>query len=91
MSTDIIGIKPADEKWKQMKAIWDACKTAKIQVPAEVEKFFGWADPEDQGVIVDIRNSNAVQKVNEDGECGFLVDLNKLSPDVKFIKFTNSW
>lgn len=41
MSTHVTGFAPADGTWQKMKAAWDACETAGVPVPAEVEEFFG--------------------------------------------------
>ena len=40
MSTHVVGFKPANAKWLNMKAIWDACQEAEIAVPDEVGDFF---------------------------------------------------
>jgi hypothetical protein len=34
------GVKPLNEKYEQMKAVWDACKDAELAVPKEVLDFF---------------------------------------------------
>lgn len=56
MSTHVIGIVPPDETWKKMKAIWDACTAAKIEIPEAVDAFFGGVRPEEKGVVVDIED-----------------------------------
>jgi hypothetical protein len=40
MSTRVIAFRPADEKWKEMKDIYDACYKAGIRLPEEVDDFF---------------------------------------------------
>jgi hypothetical protein len=40
MSTHVVGFKPPDEKWRKMKAVWDACEAAGTDPPAAVSKFF---------------------------------------------------
>ena len=39
MSTHTTAFKPADEKWKQMKEIYDACLKADVTIPNEVERY----------------------------------------------------
>lgn len=51
----VVGIKSQqDEKFKKMFSVWRACKDADIDVPNEVEEFFGEYGPSDKGVYVDI-------------------------------------
>jgi hypothetical protein len=100
MSTSICGIKPADDKFQKMKAIYDACEAAGIPVPNEVNDFFGDNMPDLNGVIVPLhkyanRTSTYHKAITEVHvgypEAGFYVDVTKLPPDVKIIKFSNSW
>lgn len=87
MSTHIIGIKPPDERWKKMKAIWDACKEAGISVPREVSDFFDNCAPDPAGVVVELTGrpwrGNAAD--------GFEIDLPELDPDIRTIRFYNSY
>jgi len=43
-----------DRKWEQMKDVWDSCKQAGVEVPSEVGEYFGWKEPDDTGVLIDI-------------------------------------
>ena len=54
MSTHIVGFRPPDEKWHQMKAIYDACTKAEVKIPDEVDEFFNFEPPDHQGVKVDL-------------------------------------
>lgn len=91
MSTNIEAIRPPDEKWKKMKAIFDSCKNANIDPPDEIWDFFNGEPPSDLGVVIEIENTDAVEKVSEDMRDGFIVDLTELPKDVKYIKFYNSY
>ena len=92
MSTSIVGIKPPDEKFRKMKAIWDACDAADIEVPDEVYDYFNGETPDDEGVRVDIaKDKNAVFGIGEWAQGGYIVYLDRLPKDVKIIRFTNSW
>lgn len=54
MSTSIhvVGFRKPDEKFKQMKSVWDACKTANVRPPDSVIDFFNDEQPDDNGVEI---------------------------------------
>ena len=54
MSAHVVGIRPPDEKWKKMKAVWDACTMANTSIPQEVRDFFGCEPPDKAGVVVEV-------------------------------------
>jgi len=89
LSTHVMGFRPPDEKWKKMKAIWDACKEADIEAPEDVWKFFNDEPPDEAGVEVDL--GKACSDYMEDSRDGFEVDVTKLPKDVKIIRFYNSY
>lgn len=94
MSTHVVAFKPADETWKAMKAVWDACLAARVQIPIGVLDFFGSSTPDETGVEVGedaLRECGAVRKWSTDDRAGFEVDVTKLPPDVKVVRFYNSW
>ena len=87
MSTWVKGIKPPDEKWEKMKAIWDACEKADIEIPEEVEEFFDGEPPDDKGVVVEIPK----HEYTDDSRQGFEIYLNELPKDIQIIRFVNAW
>jgi hypothetical protein len=89
MSTHVVGFRPADEKWKTMKAIWDACEDAGVQIPKEVEKFFGYETPDDSGMDVDL--GNALTEWSDESREGYELDVTKIPKDLTIIRFYNSW
>jgi hypothetical protein len=91
MSTHVCGFKPPDEKWRKMKAVWDSCVAAGLPLPDGVEKFFEYCGPDESGVRVEIEKNAAVNKYQGNASSGFEVDLTKLDPDVKIIRFWNGW
>lgn len=96
MSTCVYGIKPADKKFKAMLAIWRMCEEQKIAPPKEVEDFFGDLDdgPDDSGVLVSIEESTGVSTYGNESQEGFEIDLTKFckaNPDIKILRFVNSW
>jgi hypothetical protein len=91
MSTHVVGFRPPDEKWKKMKAVWDACEAAGTDIPKDVERFFNGESPDDQGVAIDIKDHACCESYDGDGSQGFEIDLKKLPPDVTIIRFYNSY
>lgn len=98
MSSYVVGIVPPDETWKKMKAAWDACEAAGIPVPEPVRRFFNGEAPDPAGVVVPLGSAwkapeagSAVQPYKGDAADGFEVDLAKLPPHVKRIRFVNSY
>lgn len=91
MSTHVVGFKPPDDKFKKMKAAWDACRAAGIEPPEEVYDFFGGESPDANGVVVEIEKHACCSKWSEDMQDGYEIDVSKLPKDVKIVRFYNSW
>ena len=91
MSTHVKGFRPPDEKWKKMKAAWDACDAAGIEVPMEVLDFFGHVAPDPLGIEVEVEVSPACRRYKADMRDGFEVDINKLPPGLNILRFYNSY
>jgi hypothetical protein len=94
MSTHVQGFKPPDEKWAKMRAIFDACEAAHVDVPLEVERFFGDNPPDPDGVLVaesDLRAAGAVTDWSGEYAEGLQVDITKLPADVTVVRFQNRW
>lgn len=95
MSTHVVGIRPADGTFAKMANVWNACKAAGVPVPKAVTDFFDGEGPEPGGVRVDVthdgRGAVSVWKDAEDAREGYEVDLTKLDPTVKVLRFYNSW
>ena len=90
MNTHVVGFKPPDDKWKKMKAVYDACKLAGINPPGDVSDYFQGA-PDDRGVEVEIEKQPCTKEYSDDMRQGFEVDIKKLPPDVTIIRFYNSY
>ena len=91
MSTHVVGFKPPDDKWMKMKAVYDACATARIAPPQEVEDYFSNGPPDDSGVEVGLKGHACCKKYKAEMEEGFEIDIKKLPPDVTVIRFYNSY
>jgi hypothetical protein len=99
MSTHVQGFVPPDAKFKKMLQAYQACESAGVPIPAEVDKFFNGELPDDTGVKVSTYDNSvlakafkgAITEYNEDDGQGYEVDLRKVPSDIKIIRFTNSW
>lgn len=91
MSTHIIGFVPPDNRWKELKKVYDACIFAGIEVPDEVLEFFNYEPPDDLGIEIDLEDDKYSSEYQTDGSEGYLVELNKLPKEIKFIRFYNSY
>lgn len=92
MSTHIVGFRPADDKWRKMKAVYEACEAAGTAIPPEVIRFFCNEPPGDKpGVEVEVEDHKAVKPYSADMRDGFEVDLTKLPQDIKMLRFYNSY
>ena len=89
MSTHIIGFQPPDNEWKKKKDAYNACIDAEIPIPKELDLYFNGEAPDDYGGEISI--DNAVTKWCEEMRDGFEVEIAKLSPNVKIIRFYNSY
>lgn len=91
MSTSIVGFVPPDNKFKKMKAAYDACHKAGVEIPEEVSEFFQDEIPDDAGVSIDLEDHECVKEYSEDMVHGFEVDISKVPKDVKIIRFSNCY
>lgn len=87
MSKHVEGVRPPDEKWKAMKKAYEACEAAGIEIPKELQEFFEHQEPDPAGVIVNIEDTMAVGEFENEDRWGFVVELDKLPPGVKLVRF----
>lgn len=96
ISNFVIGIRPPDEKFTQMSAVWHACTNAGIDVPDEVEAFFEGETPDPLGVRLNLTpgmtyGATGVTEYSSEHESGFEVDIKNLPDDVTIIRFVQSY
>lgn len=100
MTTCIVGIKPDDEKFAKMIALRDACDAASVRYPDALCEYFQPAHPSEadgSGVTTPIAVSwrdpttAGVKVYRDESSDGFEVDLRKLDPDIKILRFYNSY
>jgi hypothetical protein len=89
-SLRIEGIIPPDTRFLRMKAVWDACMTAGVEVPKTVAAFFDGETPHSDGVKKDLREciSECVCRLSMSGERidGYDIEISKLPPDIEYIR-----
>jgi len=93
MSSHVVGFVPVDEQYEKMKKVYDTCVEAGVDVPSEVEKFFGYSPPENEGMSVDI-DKFVKETSNFDGCDHISVDVETMLrefPNVKIIRFSNCY
>lgn len=94
MSTHVAGYKAPDDRWRQMKAIWDACQAAKVPAPQEVYDYFEGEAPDPEGVEVSeeiLTENGALREWKDEYRQGYEVVVANLPDDVQTIRFWNSW
>lgn len=91
MSKYVEGIIPPDKKWKEMKAVYDACEKAGVGLPIDVDAFFDGEIPHDKGAVINLMDHSAITPVMEEMTDGYEVEIAKLPKNVKFIRIYISW
>ena len=89
MTTRVIGFQPPDNEWKTKKAAYDACEAASIPIPEELYTYFNHEPPNDHGREIDI--TQATTPWHDDMREGIEIEIAKLPPNIKIIRFINSW
>ena len=90
MSTSVYGFREPDEKWKKMKEVYDVCKKNKVEIPEEVNEFFNFEPPSDEGIEVRLDHIYEPYRPNDCSD-GFKIEISKLPKNIKYICFVNSY
>lgn len=94
MSTHVDGFKAPDDTFQRMKAVWDACTAADVEIPDEVAVYFEGEQPDPAGVVVpeeSLRDDGAVRPWEDTAASGFEVVVAAIPKDVTTIRFYNAW
>ena len=94
MSTSVMGFKPPDVKFRKMLKAYRACEEAGVDIPDDVDDFFGGEPPEYAGVVVHLNErkyASAVRPYKDDTREGYEVLLDELPEDIRILRFVNSW
>jgi hypothetical protein len=87
----IVGLRPPNDKWKKMKAIYDSCVAGEVPIPKAVEDFFNGEPPDATGVKVPLPGHISVKAWRDDSAEGIEVDVTMLPKGVTILRFYNSW
>lgn len=87
MSTYVKGFRPPDDKWRNMKNVYDNCVSLGINVPHEVIRFFNYDPPNENGVEVPVH----MTKSNGSSVDYFDVNVSDIPKDVTILRFCNSY
>lgn len=87
---------PADENYRKMKNVHDACEAADIPVPDEVFNFFQGNTPDPAGLVISLDSpynggTDIAREWSSDNGSGYEIDVSKIPFGVKTIRFYNSW
>jgi hypothetical protein len=94
MSTNVEGFKPPDETWKKMYAAYLACKQAGIDPPKEVDKYFNYDTPDENGVVItekELKELGAIREYRAEMCDGYEIVIAKLPKDVSIVRVYNSY
>jgi len=85
----IEGIREPDDRWRQMKAIYDACRAAGVAPPDEVEEFFNQEAPDEAGIKVWLSGGadQITREWKSDTDYGLEFDVADLPPQITKIRF----
>lgn len=72
----IVGVREPDAQWELMKAVFDACVAARVDLPQVVATFFGSAGPDTSGMLTDL--TDQVAGYTGMDSSGVELELNKL-------------
>lgn len=86
MDITIVGFRPADDKWRVMKTIYEQCEEIGVPIPKEVLAFFDHQAPDESGVRVEIADTECCREYSNDYESGYEIDVTKLPKDVTIIR-----
>ena len=87
----VVGFRPPDETWHRMKAAYDACNSANVPIPKEVDDYFGDEEPDPSGVEIKLTNHECCEDYSPEMVEGFEVDLTKLPKGITKLRFTVNW
>lgn len=90
MYTYVVGFRMPNKKYKKMLAVFKACHRAGVDLPEEVESFFGGKTPDEVNEEIDLPG-DCCRKYKNDMEEGFEIIVDKIPEDVTIIRFVNSW
>lgn len=89
MTINIVGIRPPDQRWKDMKAIYDSCNLGGVEIPKDVMEFFNYEEPDKKGVVVDLEKH--LEEWSDESSQGYELKVKDIPKSVTVLRFYNSW
>lgn len=88
-SMHVEGIREPDDRWRQMKAVYDACAAASVDPPADVVEFFDGEAPDEAGIKVslDWGDHRIAREWRTDYQDGLEINVADLPPQITKIRF----
>lgn len=83
----LIGIIPADEKYRKMKAIYDNCIEVGAEIPKKVDDFFNGETPDRDGMTIRL----PAKEWEDNNSTGLEINIKDIPENVKTLRFVNSW
>ena len=95
-STFVVGIMPADDNYRKMKNVYDACTDAGIPVPDEVCDFFRDEKPDAAGMVIDLDSTynggaDIAREWSDENYRGYEISVARIPAGVKTIRFYGNW
>ena len=94
MSTHCIGLKNDSEEYQKHARVVEACFDAGCErLPEKTANFFGHEDPDPCRLLesLTIESDGWATEWADDCAEGYEVEVSKIPPSVKTIRFYNSW
>lgn len=89
MSMFIIGFREPDDEWCKMKAAYDACTSAGVEIPDEIERFFDGEKPDENGIKIDMEPY--AREFRIDSAEGYEIKVEDIPKQIKVLRFYCSW
>lgn len=94
MSSRIVGVRDLDGQFQKMINVKLACQEAGIPYPQQVRDYFKYPEESEDCLrreMEEVKIAEAVSQTCKDAQDIFEVDLTKLSPEIKAVRFINSY
>jgi hypothetical protein len=89
MSIHIVGFREPDDEWRKMKAAYDACEAAGIEIPPEIDRFFDGEKPDERGIEIDLEPHT--KEFHTEAALGYEIEVADIPKQIKVLRFYNSW
>lgn len=89
MDVYAVGVKAPTEEYKKKVEAYQACEAAGLEIPSELEKYFNFQEPPEEGMEIDIDEAVSGNVMYDDGV--MTIDLSKLPDGLTHIKVIGSY